>query len=102
MRRAWQEAARRLFAVGPLVSRIVAAVFGGYALAALASIAPLALPVDVPQAVLSGMLVSFAVYAAAVVWVFAARSAARAWAGLLAAALPLLLAACMVWFGGAA
>lgn len=85
-----------------MISRIVAAVFGGYALAALASIAPLALPVDVPQAVLSGMLVSFVVYAAAVIWVFAARSAARAWAGLLAAALPLLLAACMVWFGGAA
>lgn len=85
-----------------MISRIVAAVFGGYALAALASIAPLALPVDVSQAVLSGMLVSFIVYAAAVIWVFAARSAARAWAGLLAVALPLLLAACLVWFGGTA
>lgn len=80
-----------------MIARIIAAVFGGYALAALASVAPLALPVDVPQAVLAGMLVSFAVYTAAVIWVFAARSAVRAWGGLLAAAVPLLLAAGKVW-----
>jgi len=35
-------------------------------------------------------------YALAVVWVFAVRSAARAWAGLLAVAAPLLLAAWLV------
>ena len=79
--------------VGPLVSRIVAAVLGGYALAALASVAALALPMSKPQAVLTGMLASFAVYAGAVVWVFAVRSARRAWVGLLVAAVPLLLAA---------
>ena len=79
--------------VGPLCSRIVAALFGGYALAALGSVAALALPMDKPQAVLTGMLASFAIYAGAVVWVFAARSALRAWAGLLAAAVPLLTAA---------
>ncbi|MFT0531692.1 DUF3649 domain-containing protein [Castellaniella hirudinis] len=85
-----------------MIARIIAAAFGGYALAALASVAPLALPVDVSQAVLAGMLASFAVYAAAVIWVFAARSAARAWGGLLAAAVPLLLAAGKVWLAGAA
>ena len=44
---------------GPLISRIVAALFGGYALAALSSVAVLALPLSKPQAVLTGMLASF-------------------------------------------
>lgn len=87
----------RVRRVGPLCSRIVAALFGGYALAALGSVAALALPMNKPQAVLTGMLASFAIYAGAVVWVFAARSALRAWAGLLAAAVPLLAAAWSVW-----
>ncbi|SAL85653.1 hypothetical protein AWB74_07386 [Caballeronia arvi] len=84
----------------PLVSRIVAAIFGGYALAALASVAALALPMDQAQAVLTGMLASFIVYACAVIWVFAARSARRAWAGLAIVAVPLLVAASSVWTGG--
>jgi len=89
--------ALRVRQAGPLLSRIVAAIGGGYALAALASIAALALPISRPQAVLTGMLASFAVYAAAVVWVFAVRSAIRAWAGLLIAAVPLLPAAWWAW-----
>ena len=83
--------------IGPLVSRIMAALLGGYALAALASVAAVALPIAPSEAVLTGMLASFAVYAGAVVWVFAVRSARRAWTGLLIAALPLALAACSVW-----
>ncbi|WP_456281247.1 DUF3649 domain-containing protein [Cupriavidus sp. JZ107] len=93
-----QAAVPRALKIGSLVSRIVAAVLGGYALAALASVAPLALPISKPQAVLTGMLASFAIYAGAVIWVFAVRSAGRAWAGLLVAAAPLLLAA---WYAGA-
>ncbi|KDR32289.1 MULTISPECIES: DUF3649 domain-containing protein [Caballeronia] len=85
---------------GPLVSRIVAAIFGGYALAALASVAALALPMSKPQAVLTGMLVSFVVYVCAVIWVFAVRSARRAWSGLAFIAVPLLMAAWTVWPGG--
>jgi hypothetical protein len=92
----------RARSVGPLLSRIVAAMFGGYALAALGSVAALALPMDKPQTVITGMLASFALYAGAVVWVFAVRSARRAWVGLLIAAVPLLLAAWSVWAGGAA
>lgn len=92
----------RARSVGPLLSRIVAAVFGGYGLAALGSVAALALPMAKPQAVITGMLASFAIYAGAVVWVFAVRSARRAWAGLAIAAVPLLLAAWSVWAGGAA
>jgi len=80
----------RVRSTGPLISRIVAALFGGYALAALSSVAVLALPLSKPQAVLTGMLASFAIYAGAVIWVFAVRSALKAWAGLLIVAVPLL------------
>ena len=80
----------RVRSTGPLVSRIVAALFGGYALAALSSVAVLALPLSKPQAVLTGMLASFAIYAGAVIWVFAVRNALKAWAGLLIVAVPLL------------
>ena len=85
-----------------LLSRIVAALFGGYALAALTSVAALALPMGTVEAVLAGMQASFLVYAGAVIWVFAARSALRAWLGLAAVALPLLAMACKVWMGASA
>jgi hypothetical protein len=85
--------AHQVLATGPLISRIIAALFGGYALAALASVAVLALPMSKPQAVLTGMLASFAIYTGAVIWVFAVRSAWKAWAGLLIVAAPLALAA---------
>jgi len=84
---------QRVRSTGPLISRIVAALFGGYALAALAGVAVLALPISKPQAVLTGMLASFAIYAGAVIWVFAVRSALKAWVGLIIVAVPLSLAA---------
>ncbi|MGP9811836.1 DUF3649 domain-containing protein [Rhodopseudomonas sp. NSM] len=74
---------RRARTTGPIVSRIVAALLGGYALAALFSVAVLALPISRPQAVLTGQLASFAIYTGAVIWVFAVRSALKAWIGLL-------------------
>lgn len=86
-----------VIAYGPLMSRIAAALLGGYALAALSSVAVLALPISKPQAVLTGMLASFLIYAGAVIWVFAVRSARRAWAGLLIVAAPLLAVAWSVW-----
>ncbi|MGJ7579416.1 DUF3649 domain-containing protein [Variovorax sp. RHLX14] len=90
---------QKLSTVGPLLSRIVAAIFGGYALAALSSVAVLALPVDRTQAVIGGILSSFAIYAGAVIWVFAVRSARRAWVGLLLAASVLAVPAAAVWTG---
>lgn len=88
-------------AVAPLISRIIAAIFGGYALAALTSVSAVALlPIEPVQAVLAGMLLSFVVYASSVIWVFAVRSATRAWAGLAIAATPLGLAAWAVWSAG--
>ena len=87
----------RVWSKGPLVSRIIAALLGGYGLAALSSVAVLALPMSKPQAVIAGMLASFLVYAGAVVWVFAVRSAMRAWAGLIIVAVPLSLMAWSVY-----
>ncbi len=88
---------RRALATGPLISRIVAALFGGYALAALSSVAMLALPMNKIQAVIAGTLVSFLVYAGAVIWVFAVRSALKAWTGLIVVAVPLGFAAWSVF-----
>ncbi len=67
------------------VSRALAAVLAGYAFAyAFAAFASLALPLARAEAVVTASMLSFVVYLIAVVWAFAARSAARAWAALLA------------------
>ena len=87
-----------------LLSRILAAVLGGYALAALFSLATLALPdrwASPAEKVLWGMQLSFLWYCGAVIWVFAARSATRAWLGLLVAALFLLPPVLYVLLGAA-
>jgi len=86
-------AMRRVLHAAPLASRIVAALFGGYALGALTSVAALVLPASRPQSILTGMMLGLLVYAGAVIWVFSARSAGRAWAGLAWVALPLSAAA---------
>lgn len=92
-------AARYRWAVA---SRALAAIVGGYVLSALCATAlALWLPLARAEAVTAGALVSFAVYAGAVVWVFAARSAGRAWAGL---ALPSAALGAVLWLvlrGGA-
>ena len=53
---------------------------------------------------MAGMQLSFLAYAGAVVWVFAVRSARRAWLGLVVAAAALGLAALPLWWstGGSA
>lgn len=69
--------------------RIVAAVGGGYALAALSTmLLSVTLPLARVEAVLAASMASFAVFAAAVVWAFAARSPLWACAGI---AIPSLL-----------
>lgn len=70
-----------------VASRSLAAIVGGYLVAAL-STATLAmwLPGSRSEATLTAMMLSFAVYTGAVVWVFAARTAWRAWLGLVAPA----------------
>ncbi|MGO3869193.1 MAG: DUF3649 domain-containing protein [Alcaligenes sp.] len=76
----------------PLLSRILAASLGGYVLSALFSVATLALPTSRPEAVLWGAQFSFLIWTASVLWVFLARSATRAWVGLLIGCVLCLLA----------
>lgn len=73
-----------------VAARLVLAVFGGYALAAVATaLFSLILPLDRAEAVTTATLLSFVVMAAAILCVFAARSlkAAAIWLGLPLAAL---------------
>ena len=77
-----------------VASRAVAAIAGGYGVAALSAAAlalclPAAFGMARSEAAMTGTLASFLVFAIAVMWVFAARSAWRAWIGLVIAAAPL-------------
>ncbi|PHV31854.1 hypothetical protein CSQ94_18565 [Janthinobacterium sp. BJB312] len=67
-----------------VASRSVAAIVGGYVLAALVTmLLSVSLPMARSEAVMTATLLSFAIYTCAVLWVFATRSALRAWLGLL-------------------
>jgi hypothetical protein len=76
-----------------VASRALAAIGGGYALSALvATVSAIYFPGTRAEAAIFGMLVSFVIYTLAVMWVFAVRSAWRAWLGLLLPSVPLALA----------
>ncbi|MDO9002579.1 MAG: DUF3649 domain-containing protein [Aquabacterium sp.] len=80
MKKAVVLSARERWAVA---SRALAAILGGYVIAALFTGAlAMYLPGSRLEATLTAMMLSFAVYACAVIWVFSARSAWRAWWGL--------------------
>ncbi|WCM92031.1 DUF3649 domain-containing protein [Acidovorax sp. NCPPB 2350] len=89
-----------------IASRSMAAVLGGYALAAAGAAAfslVLALAMPRVEAVLAATMLSWLVYAVAVGWAFYARTAWSAWGGVLGPALA--LGACALaprWWGGAA
>ncbi|SPO65095.1 MULTISPECIES: DUF3649 domain-containing protein [Pseudomonas] len=75
-----------------VTSRSLAAVFGGYLLAAMASVCiTLLLPVPRAEAVISGMMLSFLFYLVAFLWCFACRSAWQAWLGVLVPSLLLAM-----------
>ncbi|MEC8428799.1 MAG: DUF3649 domain-containing protein [Pseudomonadota bacterium] len=66
-----------------LWSRSIAALVGGYICAnALAIALTGVLPTEKDSAVISGMMMTFALYALAIMWVFSAKTAKRAWLGL--------------------
>jgi len=68
-----------------VASRALAAIGGGYALAAVtAALLAVVLPMQPAEAVIAATLVSLIVFCCAVLWVFAARTAWRAWGGILA------------------
>ena len=80
-----------------VVSRIIAAVLGGYALAA-ATAASLAvwLPMTRVDAVVTASMLGFVTYTIGVMWVFAARNAWRAWSGIV---VPTAVLAGLFWLG---
>lgn len=86
-----------------LLSRVLAAVLGGYLLASVSTVfLSFVLPAALPEAVLGATLFSFAIYTAAIVWVFAARSTTRAWLGLLLPGGALAALAGALYLAGAA
>ncbi|GFE81427.1 iron transporter [Steroidobacter agaridevorans] len=67
-----------------VASRALAAIIGGYALTALATFAlAIFLPMSRAEASMTATLASFLIYACVVLWVFATRTAWRAWAGII-------------------
>lgn len=78
-----------------VISRIAAAAGGGYIVVSVLAISGALLldmaGVNRAEAVLATSMASFPVYAVVVMAVFHARTATRAWIGLVAAGLPLAL-----------
>ena len=86
-----------------IASRVAAAALGGYALTSVATVVlALLWPAPKAQALLWASMLSFVVYAVAVIWVFATRSATRAWGGLLGATALLAALAWLLKTGGGA
>lgn len=82
-----------------VASRALAAALGGYALASLfTAVLAVGLPrmsdTSRASALLMATMLSFAVYAVAVIWAFSTRSALRAWAGIV---LPSAMLAAALW-----
>ncbi|MCY4349446.1 MAG: DUF3649 domain-containing protein, partial [Thiotrichales bacterium] len=68
----------------PVAARVAAAVFGGYALAVVTAVGLAGiLPMSRGDAVMTGLLSSFLFYCIAAIYAFSARSARRAWIGIL-------------------
>lgn len=75
--------------------RAIAAILGGYALTALATVAlAIFLPLSRAEASMTATLSSFLIYTCVVIWVFATRTAWRAWAGIIA---PMAVLGALVW-----
>ena len=82
-----------------LLSRLLAAVVGGYLLASVLAVF-LATVLSAPRAesVLAGMQWSFALHVLAVIWAFSPVSHGRVWLGLMLPAC--VMAAASVWLSG--
>lgn len=73
-------------------SRCIAAAVGGYAIVSLLHLAQVVvLPWKQYKAMLFASQTGYLWFTAVIIWCFAARTARRAWIGLLIVALPLLL-----------
>lgn len=88
--------------VRDVCQRVAAAVIGGYALTvAFSVLLSFTLPVPRAEGVLTGLLISFLVYTAAVIWAFAVRSIRRMWWGLLGPTAAFAVLALLLWRAGA-
>lgn len=88
-----------------VLSRVLAATVGGYAvtalsMSALAAALPRISPASQADGVLTATLLSFAVYTSLAVWAFSARSAPRAWLGLGLIALPGAMGLALIQLAG--
>jgi hypothetical protein len=84
-----------------VLSRVLAAVLGGYVVTALATVClTLWVPMARADAAVTGMTSSFLVYLLAVLWCFACRTAWRAWLGLIVPCVPLAAAAGLAYWMG--
>ena len=73
---------------GRIFSLVLAATVGGYLFTSAVMILIAAiLPMSRADAVITSALLSFAIYTAVIIWVFAIKNAKRAWGGLLFATL---------------
>jgi hypothetical protein len=81
-----------------VASRALAAIGGGYALSAFASalLASL-LPQSRVEATITATMLSLIIFCCAVLWVFAARNAWRAWTGIV---VPTAVCALAMWLRG--
>jgi len=83
--------------------RVIVAIVGGYALANIVTILlSYVLPMPKSDAVMTGILLSFAIYAGAIMWVFTVRSVRKACAGLIVSSLILGVIALLLKFTGVA
>lgn len=74
-----------------VVSRIVAAAFGGYAVVSLLHVAFIALlPSELHQSLLFASQTGYLWWTGLIIWCFATATATRAWVGLALLALPLI------------
>ena len=70
----------------PVLSRSIAAIIGGYVLSnLLATLTSYLLPMPTVDSVLLSLQLSFLFYAIVIIWVFSAKTAGKAWLGLLIA-----------------
>jgi hypothetical protein len=75
-----------------VVSRFLAAALGGYTVVTLLQLAFTAvLPWDYYKSLLFASQTGYLYYTGVIIWCFAARTVRRAWLGLAAVALPLIL-----------
>lgn len=85
-----------------VLSRAVAAIVGGYAIASLSSVLlSLAMSASRPEAVQTGLLITVPVWVAVWVWAFSARRVATVWRGIAGVAVVMGAWAYIARVGGA-